>query len=82
MKKTLLLGFDGEARELFINQGKAGLYFEPENEEELVNKINQLNNNRNELILFGENGRNYVQEFFNRNKIAKEFTNELVSLNN
>jgi|TARA_R110000782_G_scaffold80846_4_gene159885 glycosyltransferase involved in cell wall biosynthesis len=82
MKKTLLLGVDGEARELFINQGKAGLYFEPENEEELVNKINQLNNNRNELILFGENGRNYVQEFFNRNKIAKEFTNELVSLNN
>ncbi len=82
MKKTLLLGVDGEARELFINQGKAGLYFEPENEEELVNKINQLNNNRNELILFGENGRNYVQEFFNRNKIAKEFTNELMSLNN
>lgn len=82
MKKTLLLGVDGEARELFINKGKAGLYFEPENEKELVNKINQLNNNRNELILFGENGRNYVQEFFNRNKIAKEFTNELMSLNN
>ncbi len=82
MKKTLLLGVDGEARELFINQGKAGLYFEPENEEELVNMINQLNNNRNELIVFGENGRNYVQEFFNRNKIAKEFTNELMSLNN
>ncbi len=82
MKKTLLLGVDGEARELFINQGKAGLYFEPENEKELVNKINQLNNNRNELIVFGENGRNYVQEFFNRNKIAKEFTNELMSLNN
>lgn len=82
MKKTLLLGVDGEARELFINQGKAGLYFEPENEEELVNMINQLNNNRNELIVFGENGRNYVQEFFNRNKIAKEFINELMSLNN
>lgn len=82
MKKTLLLGVDGEARELFINQGKAGLYFEPENEEELVDRINQLNNNRSELILFGENGRNYVQEFFNRNKIAKEFTNELMSLNN
>lgn len=82
MKKTLLLGVDGEARELFINQGKAGLYFEPENEEELVDRINQLNNNRSELIVFGENGRNYVQEFFNRNKIAKEFTNELMSLNN
>lgn len=82
MKKTLLLGVDGEARELFINQGKAGLYFEPENEEELVDRINQLNNNRSELILFGENGRNYVQEYFNRNKIAKEFTKELMSLKN
>lgn len=82
MKKTLLLGVDGEARELFINQGKAGLYFEPENEEELVERIKYLNNNRSDLIEFGENGRNYVQEFFNRNKIAKEFTNELMSLNN
>ena len=82
MKKTLLLGVDGEARELFINQGKAGFYFEPENEEELVDRINQLNNNRSELILFGENGRNYVQEYFNRNKIAKEFSNELMNLVN
>lgn len=82
MKKTLLLGVDGEARELFINQGKAGLYFEPENMEELVERIKHLNNNRSDLIEFGENGRNYVQEYFNRNKIAKEFTNELMSLNN
>lgn len=82
MKKTLLLGVDGEARELFINQGKAGLYFEPENEEELVDRINQLNNNRSELILYGENGRSYVQEYFNRNKIAKEFSNELLNLVN
>lgn len=73
MKKPLLLGVDGEARELFINKGNAGLFFEPENATDLAEKAIYLNNNRKQLKELGENGRKYVEESFNRNKIAHEF---------
>ena len=81
MKKALLLGVDGEAKELFINQGKAGLYFEPENANELSEKTIYLNENRNEILTFGENGRKYVDENFNRNKIANSFYQTLLKIN-
>lgn len=81
MKKPLLLGVDGEAKELFIEQGKAGLFFEPENAEDLVRKIIDYNNNRDKLIEYGNNGRNYVNDFFNRDKLAKSFYKKLQQLN-
>ena len=80
MKKPLLLGVDGEARELFINKGNAGLFFEPENGDDLTEKIKFLNSNRDKLIEFGNNGRNYVNDFFNRDKLAESFYNELKQL--
>lgn len=80
MKKPLLLGVDGEAKELFINKGNTGLFFEPENDDELAKKAIFLNNNREELMIYGENGRNYVSEFFDRNKLANSFFNKLQQL--
>lgn len=77
MKKPLLLGVDGEAKELFINKGNAGLFFDPENNLELAEKIIYLNANREKIEEFGANGRRYVDEYFNRNKIGKEFYSEL-----
>ena len=77
MKKALLLGVDGEAKELFINKGKAGMFFEPENESDLAEKAIYLNANRDKIEEFGMNGRKYVEEFFNRNKIANDFYEEL-----
>ena len=35
MKKPILLGVEGEAKALFIDTGKAGLFFEPENETQI-----------------------------------------------
>ncbi|PJC62103.1 MAG: glycosyltransferase WbuB [Flavobacteriales bacterium CG_4_9_14_0_2_um_filter_32_27] len=80
MKKPLLLGVDGEAKELFINQGKTGLFFEPENDVDLAEKIIYLNTNRNQLSEFGENGRIYVEKHFNRNGIAHDFYTTLLKL--
>ena len=77
MKKTLLLGVDGEAKELFIKKGNAGLFFEPENESDLAEKAIYLNANREKIDEFGMNGRKYVEEYFNRNTIGKEFYTEL-----
>jgi len=77
MKKPLLLGVEGEAKDLFIEQGNAGLAFKPENAEDLVKNTLQLFNNKTEVSAFGENGRNYVEANFNRDTIAEKFYNFL-----
>ena len=80
MKKPILLGVDGEARSLFIDNGKAGLFFEPENEKELAKLIDKLCSSPGLASKLGENGRRYVNEVFNRNKIAQEFRKQLIKL--
>jgi glycosyltransferase involved in cell wall biosynthesis len=80
MQKPVLLGVEGEAKELFIDEGRCGLFFEPENAEDLAHKIKQLTSDRVACKQFGENARKYVAEKFERNKIAKAFYEKLVSL--
>lgn len=73
MKKPLLLGVDGEARQHFIENAQAGLFFMPENEEDLAKQILNLFNNPDKLHEMGINARSYVSTHFNRDKIASEF---------
>jgi glycosyltransferase involved in cell wall biosynthesis len=81
MKKPVLLGLKGEAKELFVDAGKSGLAFEPEDEYSLHNSIVELLENREKMAQFGENGRKYVEEHFNRNRIAAAFYEVLIELN-
>lgn len=80
MGKPILLGVDGEARELFIEKGKGGLFFTPEDATELSEKVRYLNLNRIELSTLGENGKQFVSLNFNREKIAKQFFNRISEL--
>jgi len=48
MRKPILLGVDGEIRKIVTSYG-AGEYFEPENGEEFLNKLNYLYKNRDSL---------------------------------
>jgi glycosyltransferase involved in cell wall biosynthesis len=73
MKKPLLLGVDGEARKHFIEKANAGLFFIPEDEEDLAHQIRKLVDNPNFISEMGTNARNYVSNHFNRDKIAAEF---------
>ncbi|MBI9037063.1 MAG: glycosyltransferase family 4 protein [Bacteroidales bacterium] len=73
LKKPIILGVDGEAKDLFINKGKCGLFFEPENVDDLVKQINYFVKNPGLLQKFGENGFEYVSKEFNRDIIANEF---------
>jgi glycosyltransferase involved in cell wall biosynthesis len=81
MGKPVLLGVDGEARELFIEKGKGGLFFTPENSEELANNIHKLYANQDSVFSLGENGKHFVSVNFNREKIAKSFFTKLGDLN-
>ncbi len=77
MEIPVLLGVDGEARELFINKGKSGIYFEPENETQLIAAINELVSDNEKCESMGKNGRVFVNEYFNREIIAQRFYEKL-----
>ncbi len=77
MCKPLLLGLEGEAEELFIRGGKAGLSFIPDNGNDLAGKAIQLFNNQEEAATFGTSGREFVRANFNRDTIAQNFYNLL-----
>jgi len=78
--KPILLGVDGEARDLFIDKGKAGLYFEPENVDALVAAVLELYNDRNKSVSLGANGIEYARNNFDRQKIALNLLSKLRSI--
>lgn len=80
MEKPILLGVDGEARELFIEEGRSGWFFEPENVADLESKIKEIINSPNEIKARGENGRRYVSEKFNRDTIVQNFYDFLLEM--
>ena len=82
MKKPILLGLKGEAKELFIDEGKAGRAFIPENEVSLKDEIINMVADPSSLKQYGENGRKYVEVKFNRNLIAEGFYHTLKSVLN
>lgn len=78
MEIPLLLGVDGEARKHFIEKGNTGLFFQPENTEDLANQALFMAKNPEKRIEMGKNGRIYVSEHFDRNKIAEDFLKQLI----
>ena len=73
LKKPVILGLEGEAKELFIDEGKCGVAFVPEDYNDLKEKILYIYNHPDEAKQMGENGRRYAEVNFNRDIIAKEF---------
>ncbi len=73
LKKPLLLGIEGEAKTLFIEEGKAGLAFKPENDEELAEQILNFYQNPALVKEFGNNGSKYVKQYFDQAQISIDF---------
>lgn len=82
MNKPLLLGVEGEAKELFIDEAKGGLAFEPENDQDLAIKVLELYNNPELRNSLGNNGFNYVKQNFSRDLIADKFWKFLNEMDN
>lgn len=78
--KPVILGVDGEARDLFITKGKGGLYFEPENADALTAAILQLYNDRTLATSLGASGAEYVKNYFDRQKITFDLLRRLRAL--
>lgn len=80
MELPVLLGVDGEARELFIKQGNCGIYVEPENARALADAALTLTEDRVMTARLGANGRQFVNSHFNRENIAEAFHQRLKQL--
>lgn len=78
--KPILLGVDGEAKQLFIDEAKGGIFYEPENAMQLTSAILQLYNDKTLATTLGNNGRKYVTAYFNREEIARKFEQQLKEL--
>ena len=81
LSKPILLGVDGEAKSLFIDQGKAGIYFEPENEISLAKVIVELENNPLKALAYGKSGNIFATKNFDRKNIAKQLLDRIQKLN-
>lgn len=81
MQLPVLLGVDGEAKAIFIDRAKAGLYFEPEDPDQLCQAILKLVNDPILCAQLGKNGRDFVNTSFNRENIARDFYEELKKYN-
>ncbi|MEQ1585536.1 MAG: glycosyltransferase family 4 protein [Cyclobacteriaceae bacterium] len=79
MGKPILLGVNGEAKELFIDEGKSGLYFEPENAAALVTQLKTLYEDRTLVETLGKSGKRYVETNFDRNHIHERFLKDIES---
>ena len=75
--KPLLLSVDGEARKLFVDDGKAALFIEPENSQMLAEKSLLLEANPEMVREMGNNGKTYVQTYFMRKKITSDWVSLL-----
>jgi glycosyltransferase involved in cell wall biosynthesis len=80
MEIPILLAVDGEARDLFIEQGRCGLHVEPENVFSLVAAVSQLLDNTSLRDELGKNGRRFVTQYFDSSRIAADFYRKLCSL--
>lgn len=80
LKKPLLLGVNGEAKALFIDEARAGVHFEPEDDAALAKQVRRVINGEISLEEMGSRGRAFVMKKFNRNAIADEFLKVLETL--
>jgi glycosyltransferase involved in cell wall biosynthesis len=80
MEIPILLAVDGEARRHFVDNAKAAYFIEPENVEDLINKIQLILADKSKSKEMGVNGRKYAFEYFNRNTIAEKFKEKLNTL--
>jgi glycosyltransferase involved in cell wall biosynthesis len=68
----IIVTIDGEAREL-VEKAQAGIAVNAEDPEALANAILQLDDDPNRMKTLGRNGRRYVMEHYDRQKIAEGF---------
>jgi glycosyltransferase involved in cell wall biosynthesis len=79
MMRPIVLGVRGEA-ERILCEAKAGIVVEPEDAGALAAAISYLHEHRDEAERFGVQGREYVQEFFDREVMAQRMLSLFIKI--
>ncbi len=80
LHKPLLLGVEGEAKELFIDQGQAGSVFTPEDARSLADVAIRYADDRASVTRHGDSGAGYVRAHFDREAISAKLMVALQAL--
>lgn len=78
MCKPLILGVRGESQEI-VEQASAGITIEPENARQLATAVEKLADSPRMAREFGQSGRRYVVDHFDRAALAKMYETVLLS---
>ncbi|MEB1808297.1 MAG: glycosyltransferase family 4 protein [Bacillaceae bacterium] len=76
MNKPIIIGVDGEAREI-VEENDAGIFFEPEDPADFVEKIKNIYRQRERLEEMQSHIRQAVLKKYNRQYLAKELSDIL-----
>lgn len=71
--KPIILAIDGEARKIVVDDAECGLFAEPENAEEIAEKIRFYRESPDIARQHGENGYSYACEHYDRRKLAAKY---------
>lgn len=71
-KKPIILGVKGEA-ERICKEADAGIMIEPENEQELLSALLELQKDKRRSDQLGENGYQYVHKYYDRETFASQY---------
>jgi glycosyltransferase involved in cell wall biosynthesis len=77
-EKPVILSVDGEAKSI-VEKSNSGFAIEPENPITLSQKILEIYHNPQLLTFFGENGRKYSLQYFDRKTIITNFQKQLLN---
>jgi glycosyltransferase involved in cell wall biosynthesis len=75
-KKPILLAIDGVSREL-IEDAQCGVFAEPENADDIAEKIRSYLRGEHEMTEQGLNGYHHAKKHFDRDKLALKYLNEI-----
>ena len=78
--RPILLGLDGEARKLVEQDAGAALYVEPENVDALLSAIFYLREHPEVASTLGQNGRAFVAEHFDRERLVDRLDERITAL--
>jgi glycosyltransferase involved in cell wall biosynthesis len=79
MRRPILNGVNGDAREL-VERAECGLCFEPENAEEMADRLCELADDSAERKRLGDNGYRYVCDHFDRDVLAGRYLGYLETM--
>jgi glycosyltransferase involved in cell wall biosynthesis len=73
MSRPILISVEGESKILVVDKAHAGIKIKPEDPVSLKEGILKLYDNKDMCQELGQNGRKFVETYFNRNALANTY---------